>query len=198
MTSTRATEIQGMTRELRNHAFLLGGLVGLAWAIELVDTLLLNGNLDRLGIRPLSPAGLWGIFFAPFLHGGFRHLISNTVPFLVLGWLIMARDIQEFFAVSVIAALLSGLGTWLFGGINTLHIGASGVVFGYFGYLVTRAYFERSLGSIAIALLVIALFGGMIWGILPVQVGISWQGHLFGFLGGIVAARLIAWINKTT
>ncbi|MBD2329004.1 rhomboid family intramembrane serine protease [Alkalinema sp. FACHB-956] len=187
-------ETKALMAELKAHAWILGGLVGLMWAIEFAD-LALGGRLELLGIRPLSPAGLPGIFFAPFLHAGFRHLISNTLPFLVLGWLIMARDVQEFIAVSVIAALASGIGTWLFGVPGTLHIGASGVIFGYFGYLILRAWFERSLGSIFIALVVFSLFGGMIWGILPIQIGISWQGHLFGLIGGIVAARLISWIN---
>jgi membrane associated rhomboid family serine protease len=108
----------------------------------------------------------------------------------------MARDRSEWITVTVLTAIASGLGTWLFGGTETVHIGASGVVFGYFGFLVARAYFERSFGSIAISLLVLVLFGGMIWGILPVRVGISWEGHLFGLLGGIAAAWTIAALNR--
>ena len=156
----------------------------------------MNNALNNLGIRPRNILGLQGIIFAPFLHGSWRHLISNTFPLVILSWLIMARDRSEWIAVTVLTAIASGLGTWLFGGAATIHIGASGVVFGYFGFLVARAYFERSLGSIAISLLVLALFGGMIWGILPVRVGISWEGHLFGLLGGIAAAWTIAALNR--
>jgi membrane associated rhomboid family serine protease len=157
---------------------------------------LMNNALNNLGIRPRNILGLQGILFAPFLHGSWRHLISNTFPLVILSWLIMARDRSEWIGVTVLTAIASGLGTWLFGGATTIHIGASGVVFGYFGFLVARAYFERSFGSIAICLLVLALFSGMIWGILPVQVGISWEGHLFGLLGGIAAAWTIASLNR--
>lgn len=192
--TTAQTEANALVRELKTHGIILGGLVGLLWAIAIVD-LFLGGRLELLGIRPWSPSGLTGIFFAPFLHAGFRHLISNTIPLVILGWLILARDIQEFIVVSAIAALTSGVGTWLFGGIGTLHIGASGVIFGYFGYLASYAWFSRSIGSILVALLVLLTFGGMIWGILPIQYGISWQGHLFGLCGGVLAARMIAWVN---
>jgi membrane associated rhomboid family serine protease len=186
-----------LSKDLKLPILLLGGTVALMWALEIADVPL-RGSLDLFGIRPRSTSGLFGILCAPFLHGGFRHLISNTMPFLILGFLIMMQDWAEWIVVTIVAALGSGLGTWLFGAPGTLHIGASGVVFGYFGFLVTRAYFERNLGSLAVAMLVISLFGGMIWGILPIQVGISWEGHLFGLLGGMVASKLVAWIKQAT
>jgi len=188
-------EASGLFQELKTQGNLLVCIVVLLWAIELANSLM-NNALNNLGIRPRNILGLQGIIFAPFLHGSWRHLISNTFPLVILSWLIMARDRSEWIAVTVLTAIASGLGTWLFGGAATVHIGASGVVFGYFGFLVTRAYFERSFGSIAISLLVLALFGGMIWGILPVRVGISWEGHLFGLLGGIAAAWTIAALNR--
>ncbi|MCX5963766.1 MAG: rhomboid family intramembrane serine protease [Cyanobacteria bacterium] len=188
-------EASGLFQELKAQGNLLVCIVVLLWAIELANSLM-NDALNNLGIRPRNILGLQGIIFAPFLHGSWRHLISNTFPLVILSWLIMARDRSEWIAVTVLTAIASGLGTWLFGGAATIHIGASGVVFGYFGFLVARAYFERSLGSIAISLLVLALFGGMIWGILPVRVGISWEGHLFGLLGGIAAAWTIAALNR--
>jgi membrane associated rhomboid family serine protease len=191
------SESRALANELKLQFFLLGGLVALMWIVEVVD-IPLGGSLDLLGIRPRNANGLLGIVFAPFLHGGFRHLISNTLPFLVLGFLISARDWTEWVVVSLVAAICSGLGTWLFGAAGTLHIGASGVVFGYFGFLIARAYFERNVTSIAISLLVVAVFGGMIWGILPVQIGISWEGHLFGLVGGILSAKLIAGIKQAT
>ncbi len=169
------------------------GLVTLLWAIEIADWLLFGNQLPQLlGIRPHSISGLWGILFAPFLHGNFAHLLANTLPLLTLGWLVMLRGRREWIAVSVITALCSGLGTWLFGALGSTHIGASGVVFGYFGFLLLRGYFERSLTAIAFSLLVAFLYGGIIFGVLPTSQLISWQGHLFGFLGGVLAARLLA------
>jgi membrane associated rhomboid family serine protease len=112
------------------------------------------------------------------------------VPFLVLGWLIMLRETSDFFWVSLVSAFVSGLGTWMFGS-SAIHIGASGVVFGYLGYLLARGYFERSMTAIAISLFVGTLYGSLIWGVLPTRMGISWEGHLFGFLGGVLAARLL-------
>lgn len=188
-------EATGLFKELQSQGTLLVCVVIGLWAIELANSLM-NHALNNLGIRPRNIVGLQGILFAPFLHGNWRHLISNTFPLVILSWLIMARDRSEWIAVTILTAIASGLGTWLFGGAATIHIGASGVVFGYFGFLVARAYFERSMGSIAICLLVLALFSGMIWGILPVRVGISWEGHLFGLLGGIAAAWTIAALNR--
>ena len=141
---------------------------------------------------PARLAALWGILFAPFLHGNFAHLFANTVPLVTLGWLVMLRKTSDWFVVSAIAALCSGLGTWLIGASGSTHIGASGVIFGYFGFLLLRGYFERSFVAIAFSILVTVLYGGIIWGVLPNQPGISWEGHLFGFLGGVVAAWLLA------
>ena len=192
---TARQEATGLFKELQSQGTILVCVVIVLWTIELANSLT-NDALNNFGIRPRNIEGLRGILFAPFLHGNWRHLISNTFPLVILSWLIMARDRSEWIAVTVLTAIASGLGTWLFGGAATIHIGASGVVFGYFGFLVARAYFERSFGSIAISLLVLALFGGMIWGILPVRVGISWEGHLFGLLGGIAAAWTIAALNR--
>jgi membrane associated rhomboid family serine protease len=189
-------EAQALKREFTLQAIVLGGLVAVMWGLELVD-LGLGGRLDSFGIWPRQGRGLTGILFAPLLHGGFRHLISNTLPFLVLGWLIMAKDWSEWLVVSIVVALISGAGTWIFGA-NGVHIGASGVIFGYFGFLLARAFFERTAGSFLVALLVLAMFGGMIWGILPIRVGISWEGHLFGLIGGIVAAWAIAGLKRKT
>lgn len=175
----------------------LVGLVVVLWIIQIINWLT-GGILPQMfGIRPLTVQGLWGILFAPFLHGSFAHLFANTLPLLTLGWLVMLRGRGEWIAVSVITALCSGIGTWVFGdfgsyGSSTTHIGASGVIFGYLGFLLLRGYFERSLSAIAFSLLVGFLYGGVVLsGFLP-QAGISWQGHLFGFLGGVLAARLLA------
>ncbi|AUX40525.1 rhomboid family protein [Sorangium cellulosum] len=183
---------KSITRELKVHAALLGGFIALLWAIEIVDFVVFRGSLDRLGIRPRTVPGLVGIALAPLLHGGFAHLVANTVPFLALGWLILLRKTSDLFLVSFVAALVGGLGVWLTGSATSVHIGASGVIFGYFGFLLLRGWFERSALSIALSAAVGLLYGGMIWGVLPTRPGISWEGHLFGFLGGVLAARLIA------
>ena len=183
--------------ELKLQILILGSFVALAWGLELFDLFLLKGGynfrggLDQFGIVPRNPIGLRGILFAPFLHSGLGHLVSNTIPFLVLGWLVMLRETRDFFTVSILSALVSGLGTWMFGATG-IHLGASGVIFGYLGYLLARGYFERSGIAIALSLFVGTLYGSLIWGVLPLQQGISWEGHLFGFVGGVLSAKLLA------
>ena len=168
----------------RTQLTILAWTVGLLWVIELADLFVFHRQLDRYGIHPRDTHWLWGILFAPFLHAGLGHLIANTVPLVVLGWLVMLRRTSDFFVVGACAALASGLGAWLLGSPGSVHVGASGVIFGFLGYLLARGYFERSVGSILVAILVGILYGGALWGLLPVTPGISWQGHLFGFLGG--------------
>jgi membrane associated rhomboid family serine protease len=185
-------ELTAIKRELKLQATLLFGFVGLLWAIEIVDAVLFQGSLDRFGVRPRSMEGLVGVAFAPLLHMGFGHLIANTLPLITLGWLIMLRQTRDLVVVTVLAALVSGLGTWLIGASHSVHIGASGVIFGYFGFLLLRGYFERSILSIGLSLAVAAVYGGMLWGVLPSGYRISWEGHLFGFLGGVLAARMLS------
>jgi membrane associated rhomboid family serine protease len=187
----RSEEVKGLVGEIKAQIAILGCFVGLMWAIEILD-LFLGGALNQFGIRPHSLIGLRGILFAPFLHGNLLHLIANTVPFLVLGWFVMLRRTSDFFTVTAIVMLISGLGVWLFAPSYSLHIGASGVVFGYLGFLLFRGFFERSFSSILLSLIVGVLYGGAIWGVLPLQYGISWQGHLFGLIGGIIAARMLS------
>ncbi|MBE9143891.1 rhomboid family intramembrane serine protease [Planktothrix mougeotii] len=186
-----------LTQELKSHILILGGIVALLWIIEIIDFFVFRGTLNRLGIRPHSLQGLEGIFFAPFLHGNFNHLAANTLPLITLGWFVMLRGVKDFFVVTFITMMVSGLGVWLFGSPYTIHIGASGVIFGYLGFLLLRGFFERSFVSIALSLLVGWLYGGLVWGILPLQYGISWQGHLFGFIGGVFAAQMLAQSHRT-
>lgn len=166
--------------------------VALVWLLELTDQLVLNGALDRLGIVPRQLGGLRGIIFAPFLHGGFSHLLANTVPFLILGFLVYSRNPHRFLHITALIILIAGFGTWLVASANTVHIGASGVVFGYFAYLLVSAYHERSFTAIVLALIVLVFYGGLLFGVLPQGGGISWQGHLFGFVGGVMAAHYFA------
>ncbi|NUN64646.1 rhomboid family intramembrane serine protease [Pseudanabaena biceps] len=185
-------KIQTIGGELKAHIQILAFVVSLFWIVFIVNQFIFNRSLNAFGIIPKQLVGLRGILFAPFLHGSFYHLISNTVPFIILGWLVMIRDIKDFYFVSAISALVAGLGTWLIGDPYSVHIGASGVIFGYFGYLLFRGYFERSFVAIAISIAIAATYGGLIWGVLPTRAYISWEGHLFGFIGGAIAAKLLS------
>jgi membrane associated rhomboid family serine protease len=179
-----------LTQTLKNQAWILGAMVGTMWVVTILDTFIFRHQLRAFGIIPHNFVGLRGILFAPLLHANFTHLISNTVPFVTLGWLIMLWETSDLLVVTAITMLVGGLGTWLFGGANTVHVGASGVIFGYLGYLLFRGYFERKLSSIIMSLFVFAAYGSVLFGLLPGMPGISWQGHLFGFLGGAIAANL--------
>jgi membrane associated rhomboid family serine protease len=119
-------------------------------------------------------------------------LIANTLPFVTLGWFVMVPRTKDFWTVTVITMVISGLGVWFLGARNSVHIGASGLVFGYLGFLLWRGYFDRSMASIAFSLFILLIYGGLIWGILPLQPGVSWEGHFFGFVGGAIAARTLA------
>jgi membrane associated rhomboid family serine protease len=170
---------------------LLFAMVALMWVLEIVDAAA-GGELDRYGIEPRDGDGLFGIVAAPFLHGGFDHLISNTVPLVAMGIAIAFRGAVRLLAVTAIVGLVSGLGTWLVAPEATIHIGASGIVFGYAGYLISRGVFDRDLIEIAIGLVVAVVWGGALLGGLLPEEGVSWQGHFFGAVGGLVAARLLA------
>jgi membrane associated rhomboid family serine protease len=185
-------ELRQTTIRVRRQLTFLGIIVLAMWLLELVDALLLGQRLNGLGVRPRALGGLWGILFMPLLHGGIGHVAANTIPFLVLGWLVIMRRTGDFLTVTALALLVSGVGVWLFGAANTVSIGASGLVFGYFGFLVLRGYFERSLFAILVAVVVLIFYGGMFWGVLPQRAGVSWEAHLFGFLGGALAAWLLA------
>ncbi len=157
-----------------------------------IDAVFLGGKLVEFGIHPRTLRGLLGVLLAPFIHAGWRHLIANTFPFLILGWLVLLRGVRPFVQVTVATALVSGLGVWAIGAPSTTHVGVSGVVFGYFGFLLGRAYYERSLVSLLVGLVVIMLYGSLIWSVFPLQQDVSWEGHLFGGLAGVVCARVLA------
>jgi membrane associated rhomboid family serine protease len=166
-------------------------LVLVMWVVEVADTLL-DHRLDRYGIEPRDVDGLDGVLFAPFLHVGFGHLIANTLPFAAMGAVIALEGPLRLLAVTAIAALVGGLGTWLVAAEGTIHVGASGVVFGYATYLIARGVFNRRLGEIGIGVVLVVLWGGALMAGLEPREGISWQGHLFGAVGGVVAAAILA------
>lgn len=183
---------QSLAQIFRGQVFILASFVGVFWLLELLDIFVFDQQLNQFGIQPHKLIGLRGILFAPFLHGGLLHLIANTVPFVVLGWLVMLQETSDFWIVTGLTMIVGGLGTWLFGGVGSVHVGASILIFGYLGFLLLRGYFQRNLASISLSVLVLFFYGGAIWWVLPLQDGVSWQGHLFGFLGGVWAAQLIA------
>ncbi len=189
-------DADAMTTLLRFHAQILVGFIAVLWTLELVDSLILRGNLNRYGIRPRTVEGLRGILVAPLLHGNLRHLATNTFPLLILGWFVMLQGVRTFAIVTAAVWLTSGLGAWLLGGSRSNHIGASGLIFGYLGFLVARGYFEQSVIAIALAVIAGFLYGGMVWGVLPIRRGRSWQGHLFGLVGGGVMARFLPDIQQ--
>ncbi len=158
------------------------------WVFEILDTAA-QGALDHtFGLRAWDTEGPWTIATAPFMHGDFAHLLSNSVPLLVLGGLVALSGLNRFVWTTIIVMLVSGVGVWLFSAPGTLTVGASGLIFGYFGYTVLRGIIERKTIDIVIMICVVIFYGTMIWGVLPQQEGISWQAHLFGFVGGLVAA----------
>lgn len=182
------TELKAVAKDLYSQGKLIGSITALLWLIELVNFAIFNHGLSIYGIHPRNTQYLLGILLAPLLHGSFAHLTANTPPFIALGWLVLARDRTEFFITSLVVTITSGLGAWLFGASNSVHVGASGVIFGYFGFLLARGFFDRKLVSMLLSLIVGAIYGYLIFGVLPVQMGVSWQGHLFGFIGGVLTA----------
>ncbi len=166
---------------------LAGGFVAVLWLVEGLDAVL-PGRFEGNGIRPRSDAGMSGILFGPLIHSDWAHLIGNSVPLLVLGFLLALSGIRTFLAVTAVVWLTSGLGVWLVGSTFTVHVGASGIVFGWIAYLILRGVFARKPGQIALGVAVFIAYGSALWGVLPGQVGISWEGHLFGALGGVGAA----------
>lgn len=178
---------------LRTPAIIIGIFMALIWLLELIDVVFLDQALNGFGLRPRNLLGLTGVVTMPFLHNGMEHVIANTLPFIILGGIIMVRSLRDFVTVTAVVALFTGLGLWILGNSSAVYIGASGLVFGYFGFLLVRAYFDRSIVSLALAIVVLLFYGGFLWGLLPsYQPGVSWGAHLLGFIGGILAAWFVA------
>ena len=149
-----------------NAALVTVGFVAVLWAIEVVDVVLDN-RLDQEGVRPQDTDGLLGVVFAPLLHVGFGHLVANSLPLLVLGFLVLVTGIGRGLAATAVIWVVGGLGTWLVAPEGTVHIGASVLVFGFLSYLILRGFFARRAGEIVIGLLVLFAYGGLLWGVLP-------------------------------
>jgi len=169
---------------------VVGGSLALMWLVEILDSVAFDSGLQAHGIEPRQVDGLEGVVLAPLLHGGWAHLISNSIPFLVLGALVMTYGLPRWIKATGFITIVAGLATWLLARSGN-HIGASILVFGYFGFLLGMAWFERSAKSIGIAVLVAVVYGGLIWGVVPTDSGVSWEGHLFGAIAGVAAAGLL-------
>jgi membrane associated rhomboid family serine protease len=165
----------------------MGVLVAVLWVVEAIDQADAN-RLDQYGIRPRSEEGLLGIFLAPFLHSGWSHLLSNTVPFFVLGMVVLVDGWGRWCATTLWIVVVSGATVWLVSPPGSITIGASGVVFGWLTYLIARGLWTRAPGQIAIGVVVLLFYGGILLGVLPTDSGISWQAHLGGAVGGVLAA----------
>lgn len=197
-------------QQLRKHsAVVVGGVtivsfVALLYLGELVDQL--SGHrLDRNGIRPLEADGLWGIIFAPLLHASWQHLAANTIPALVLGFLVTLAGLSRFLWATAIVWIVGGFGTWLIGNVGsscgeTDHIGASGLIFGWLTFLLVFGFFIRSAWQIVIGVVVLFGYGGVLWSVVPVLNmcgGVSWQGHLCGAIAGVFAAYVLSGPERT-
>jgi membrane associated rhomboid family serine protease len=188
--------------ERKRPVWMVGGVtilsfVVLLYLIELWDSLT-GHRLDENGIRPLETDGLMGIIFAPLLHSNWQHLMANTGPALVLGFLMTLAGLSRFIFATAIVWILGGVGTWLIGntgappGVETNHIGASGLIFGWLTFLVVFGFFTRKAWEIAVGLIVLFVYGGILLGVLPGTFGVSWQGHLCGAVAGVIAAYLLS------
>jgi len=170
---------------------IIAAFIGAIWLVEILDTVAFAGRLQYFGIVPRTERGLLGILLAPLLHGGIDHLLANTVGLLIFGGLVMLRGERHFWTVTLVGALAGGGGIWLFGRPG-MHVGASVIVFAYFGYLLFTGFFERRIGAMLLSIAVFVIWGPTLYGVLPIQGGVSWEGHLFGLIGGMLAAWALA------
>jgi len=169
-------------------------LVALCWLVFLINNVMWHGHFAQYGILPRHLGSLPGIIWAPFLHGSFQHLVANTVPLLILGGIICARSEAEFGIITVSGTLLTGGLTWIFAR-NASHIGASGLIFCFFGYVASLAYFRRTFGTLVLSTVCVLVYGGMLRGIFPTSTRVSWESHVAGLVSGIVLAWLASKLN---
>ncbi|MBM9467191.1 rhomboid family intramembrane serine protease [Nakamurella leprariae] len=198
--SAGATERRRWLPENARVAGITVGAFAVVLVVVQVVNALMSDGLVRYGIEPRSVDGLLGVLTGPFIHASWTHLWSNLIPFVVLGFLVMVGGVKQFISVTVLVWLISGLGVWLIAPAHTDTVGASGVVFGWLAYLVARGIFTRTWQHILLGVLLLAVWGSLFWtGIVQVAVRdlsgvvtVSWQGHLFGAIGGVLAAFLVS------
>lgn len=190
-----ASEVQTVITAMQGNLMFSLKIIGILWAIHIINWMT-QYNLNNVGIHTRSVKGLPGIIFSPFLHGDFNHLFFNTVPLFVLADLVMLDGRPIFYNVSLAIIVLSGSLIWLFGQ-RGIHIGASSVIMGYFGYLLAKAYFQVTGVTIILAGICIYYFGGLLLSVFPgAKKNVSWDGHIFGLLSGIFSAYYLPHILK--
>ena len=168
---------------------LAGGFLATIWIVFILE--LVFPWLQAFGIHPLDVSSLPLIFTSPLLHANLEHIISNSIPGAIFAYLVGYSGKRVFWEVTTFVVIIGGLGTWLLGGVGTNHIGASGLVYGWLAYLIVRGFFNRSISQIITGLILGFFYSGLIFGLLPGTEGVSWQAHLFGAIGGIVASMVI-------
>ena len=177
--------------QVTSAAALMGAWLALLWALEAIDVI--SGHrLDSFGITPRKSGELLDIIPSAFTHFGFEHVASNSLPLLVLGFIAALRGIGRYLAVAFVIIVIDGLGVWLFSPAHTNTAGASGLIFGLFSYLLIRGFVDHRVLDIVVGVAIGAYYGtSILWGVLPTNTGVSWQGHLFGLVGGVAAAFLL-------
>lgn len=177
---------------VRTSGLLNGAVVALMWMLEALDTVL-RGTLNWFGIHAWDFALIWTMFTAPLAHGDFAHLAANSVPLLVLGFVIALGGVRQWLWVTLAGVVGSGLFAFLINAPGTLTIGASGVVFCYLSYLLVRGLYSHDWRQIVLGVIVFALYGSVLVGVFPSSPGVSWQGHLGGAVAGVLIA---AWLHR--
>jgi membrane associated rhomboid family serine protease len=172
-------------------ALILMGLFGaVLWVVQFINAADSYG-LDRFGLQPREVDGLWGVVTMPFLHGSYGHLVSNTVPLLAIGWMVLLSGLRIWATVTAIVVVGGGLLTWLVAP-HGLIVGASGMIFGWLGYLLSRAWFSRKLKWIFVAVVALVFFGSLLFGLFPtLHSGVSWPAHVCGFAAGVGTGALL-------
>jgi membrane associated rhomboid family serine protease len=189
----------GPRRQSVEGLLLLAGIVALMWIVEAINALDSGGLDTGGGIYPRNVDHIWAIFTAPFLHQNFYpHLVDNTIPLVFMGVIIALRGARRLALVTLIVIVVGGLGTWLIAPANTDTFGASGVVFGYATYLLARGLFDRSVVEILTGAVVGVVWGGALISSVVPHTGVSWQAHVCGAIGGVVAAWLLAGRRQQT
>ena len=164
------------------------GYLVLIWTVFLVNEFIFGGTLNNFGVRPRETSTLWGILTAPLLHADYGHIVANSLPGALFAGLIAMSSKRLFWQVTLLITVVGGGLTWLVGGVNTVHIGASGLIYGWLAFLVVRGFVNRRVMQIILGVILASMYSGLIWGVLPTQMAVSWQMHLFGGLAGIWAA----------
>lgn len=186
------TLVQDQPRSrVRSAALTAAGFVAVIWLIQFVHAAIGAVVVNTFGLRPNDVGSLPDIVTSPFVHADFAHLMANTVPGALFAFLVSLAGQRVFWVASLIVVALGGFGTWLFGGSGTIHVGASGLVYGWLAFLIVRGFLNRRLGQAALGIVLAVIYGSLIFGVLPGQAGVSWQGHLFGAVGGVVAGAAL-------